>query len=259
MTEPDPSAQADNWNVHWEHFADAASENPAQIYRHRVVLNLLKETREGPMRLLDLGSGQGVFLAKAVTELPAAELAGFELSQVGAEITRRKAPRARVVAANLFTPPPELGAFEHWATRAVCLEVLEHVDDPTAFLTAAAKYLAPGAKIFITVPGGPMSAFDRHIGHRQHFNRSSIAKVLEGAGYEVDRVCLAGFPFFNLYRLVVIARGRRLAEDVNASNQGAMSSLARLIMGVFRALFVANIFDSPFGWQVVAVGRKSLQ
>lgn len=84
MTEPDPSTKADNWNVHWEHFADAASENPAQIYRHRLVLNLLKETSEGAMRLLDLGSGQGDFLAKAVSELPAAELAGFELSEVGA-------------------------------------------------------------------------------------------------------------------------------------------------------------------------------
>jgi SAM-dependent methyltransferase len=257
MTEPDPSVKADNWNVHWEHFADAASDNPAQIYRHRILLNLLKETNGGAMRLLDLGSGQGDFLARAVTELPIAELAGFELSRVGAEITRRKAPRAKIVAANLFEPPPELKAFEHWATRAVCSEVLEHVDDPTAFLNAAAKYLTPGAMIVITVPGGPMSAFDRHIGHRQHFTRSSIAKVLEAAGFEVDRVCLAGFPFFNLYRLVVIARGGRLAADVNASNQGAMSSLARLTMKVFRTLFVANIFDSPFGWQVVAVGRKS--
>ena len=255
--EENAKTKSDNWNTHWEHFADAASENPAQIYRHRILLNLLKDASAGAMRLLDLGSGQGDFLAKAASELPAAELAGFELSQVGVEITRRKAPRAKVVAANLFAPPPELRAFEHWATFAVCAEVLEHVDDPAAFLSAAANYLAHGATIFITVPGGPMSAFDRHIGHRQHFTRSSISKVLEAAGFEVDRVCLAGFPFFNLYRMVVISRGRRLADDINANNQGAMSSLARLTMRVFRTLFVANIFDSPFGWQVVAVGRKS--
>jgi 2-polyprenyl-3-methyl-5-hydroxy-6-metoxy-1,4-benzoquinol methylase len=248
--------KSDNWDSHWEHFAAAASENPAQIYRHRILLDLLKDASEGTMRLLDLGSGQGDFLAKAASQLPAAELAGFELSEVGAEITRRKAPRAKVVAANLFAPPPEIGAFKNWATFAVCAEVLEHVDDPAAFLQAAADYLAPGATIFITVPGGPMSAFDRHIGHRQHFNRASISKVLKAAGFEVDRVCLAGFPFFNLYRLVVIARGNRLVDDVSISSQGAASPLARLTMAVFRGLFVANILDSPFGWQVVAVGRK---
>lgn len=256
--EESAKTKPDDWNEHWEHFAAAATENPAQIYRHRIILNLLKAAGSGAMRLLDLGSGQGDFLAKAATDLPAAELAGFELSEVGAEITRRKAPRAKVVAANLFSPPPEIKAFDNWANFAVCIEVLEHVDDPAAFLKAASSYLAPGATIFITVPGGPMSAFDRHIGHRQHFTRASIAKVLKAAGFEVDRVCLAGFPFFNLYRLVVISRGERLADDVNANLQkGAMSSLARVTMKVFQVLFVANIFDSPFGWQVVAVGRKS--
>lgn len=250
--------KSDDWNEHWEHFAVAATENPAQIYRHRIVLNLLKGAGSGAMRLLDLGSGQGDFLAKAATALPSAELAGFELSQVGAEITRRKAPRAKVVAANLFSPPPEIVAFENWGTYAVCIEVLEHVDDPVAFLKASANYLAPNARIFITVPGGPMSAFDRHIGHRQHFTRSSISKVLKAAGFEVDRVCLAGFPFFNLYRLVVISRGERLADDVNANRQqGGMSLLARVTMKVFQVLFAANILNSPLGWQVLAVGRKS--
>jgi SAM-dependent methyltransferase len=250
----------DNWDEHWEHFADAASENPAQTYRHQVLLRLLKERGDGKsgMQLLDLGSGMGDFLAMAALELPAAKLAGFELSLVGVQITQRKVPRATVISANLFAPPPEVKAFEHWATCAVCSEVLEHVDDPVAFLNAASAYLASGATILITVPGGPMSAFDHHIGHRQHFTRSSIASVLKRAGFEVDRVYLAGFPFFNLYRLVVISRGKRLADDVNANLQhGAMSSVAKVTMKIFQKLFIGNILDSPFGWQVVAIGRKS--
>jgi ubiquinone/menaquinone biosynthesis C-methylase UbiE len=253
----DAKAKSDDWNEHWEHFADAAVENPAQIYRHQVLVNLLKENNRDGMRLLDLGSGQGDFLVRAARELPTAELAGFELSQVGVEITRRKVPRATVISANLFSPPEEIRKFAGWANCAVCSEVLEHVDDPEAFLKAASEYLAPGAKIFITVPGGPMSAFDRHIGHRQHFTRDSIAAVLKGAGFEVARVYMAGFPFFNLYRLVVISRGKKLADDVNANLQkGAMSPLARLTMKTFQKLFVANKLDSKLGWQVVAVGRK---
>ena len=101
-----------------------------------------------------------------------------------------------------------------------------------------------------------MSAFDRVIGHRQHFTRDSIQKVLDAAGFETQRVYMAGFPFFNLYRLTVIARGQKLADDVKAGQQGAASRLASAVMAVFRFLFRANILDTPFGWQVVAVARN---
>jgi hypothetical protein len=109
----------------------------------------------------------------------------------------------------------------------------------------------------VTVPGGPMSAFDRHIGHRQHFDRRKIRSILEQAGYSVERTYLTGFPFFNLYRLLVIARGKRLACDVETKSAGKSSGLARFVMKVFRVLFHANLLDSPFGWQVVATARKA--
>src|SRR5262249_26152467 len=93
---------------------------------------------------------------------------------------------------------------------------------------------------------------------RQHFTRGSISKVLAGGGFEVERVCMAGFPFFNLYRLAVISRGDKLADEVSVSNKaGAMSRVAKATMAVFRFLFRFNTLDSLFGWQVVAVARKS--
>ena len=140
---------------------------------------------------------------------------------------------------------------------AVCSEVLEHVDSPVDFLKASRPFLAAGAKLVVTVPGGPMSAFDRHIGHRQHFTRDSISRVLAEAGFTVERVYLSGFPFFNLYRCVVIARGERLAVDVNAGQRGFSAWLAGTVMAVFRGLFKFNLMNSPLGWQVVAVARKT--
>jgi hypothetical protein len=102
-----------------------------------------------------------------------------------------------------------------------------------------------------------MSAFDRHIGHRQHFTRESISQVLREAGFDVERVYMAGFPFFNLYRLAVISRGEKLIEEVKTGAEGSGSSLARLAMAVFRFLFRFNLLATPFGWQVVAVARKA--
>jgi hypothetical protein len=77
--------------------------------------------------------------------------------------------------------------------------------------------------------------------------------VLADGGFTVERVLRAGFPFFNLYRGVVIARGERLASDV----EGPTSFSASLAMAAFRFLFTFNLTDSPFGWQIVAVARKT--
>jgi hypothetical protein len=184
------------------------------------------------------------------------EFVGFELSERGVDISRKKIPDARFEVADLFHPPAVLEEFSGWAMNAICSEVLEHVDSPETLMAAASQYLAPGASVIVTVPGGPMSAFDRHIGHRQHFTRESIRAVLENAGYVVDCVWLSGFPFFNLYRAMVIARGSKLTEDVESGKSGHGSTLANMAMGVFRLLFHFNLWNSRWGWQVVAVARK---
>ena len=255
-----PRASQDNWDAHWDHYAESAAQNPAQRMRHEIIARLLcEDAGKGVMRLFDFGSGQGDLVQKLEPLLPNARFVGAELSESGVAISRRKVPGATFLVADIFQPPPALNDFVGWATHAVCSEVLEHVDDPVAFLKRARHYLAPGARLIVTVPGGPMSAFDRHIGHRQHFDRRKIHTMLEQAGYSVERTYLAGFPFFNLYRLLVIARGRRLAHDVETKSEGISSGLARFAMKVFRVLFHANLLDSPFGWQVVAVARKVSQ
>ncbi|HEY8995358.1 MAG TPA: class I SAM-dependent methyltransferase [Lacunisphaera sp.] len=249
--------EQDDWDNHWTHYAAAASRNPAQRMRHDIIVRLLREDPRAAARTLDIGSGQGDLLVKLAQACPGAELLGFELSASGVEISRRKLPQAKFMVADLFQPPPELAGFTGWATAAVCSEVLEHVDSPVDFMKAARAYLAEEARVVVTVPGGPMSAFDRHIGHRQHFTRQSIAGFLEQAGYRVERVYLSGFPFFNLYRGVVIARGESLAGDVSSGGRGFAARLADGVMAVFRGLFRLNLLDSPFGWQVVAVARKA--
>ena len=249
-------ASRDDWDTHWDHYAESAAENPAQQMRHDIIARLLYADAKSEMRVLDLGSGQGDLVAKLQPILPNARFVGAELSESGVAISQRKMRGATFLVADLFQPPAALNEFTGWATHAVCSEVLEHVDDPVAFLKRSQTYLAPNARLIVTVPGGPMSAFDRHIGHRQHFDRRKIHSMLEQTGYSVDRLYLAGFPFFNLYRLLVIARGKRLAENVDSKPGGASSGLARFAMKLFGVLFHANLLDSPFGWQVIATARK---
>jgi len=242
----------DDWDALWVAHADSNARNPAQQFRRRLVVRLLAD-HEPVQRLLDIGSGTGDVIADAHARWPAAELLGIELSHTGVEIASHKVPDARFEVVDLIAQPAPLAGREAWATHAVCSEVLEHVDDPVALMANARAWLAPGAVVVVTVPGGPMSSFDRHIGHRRHFAPADLAGVLHGAGYDVLRCSGAGFPFFNVYRSVVIARGDRLIEDTSVGEHGAASRGAELAMAVFRPLLRTGTRLSPRGWQTVAV------
>ncbi|MGH9178519.1 MAG: class I SAM-dependent methyltransferase [Acidimicrobiales bacterium] len=246
--------EQDDWDRHWRHYADSASTNPAEAYRRRLVLRHLA-LGDGAHRVLDIGSGQGDLAAELKRRHPQAEVVGLELSRHGVEVARAKVPEATFVEHDLLaagTPSPGLSG---WATHAVCSEVLEHVDEPAVLLTNARAFLSPGCRLVVTVPGGPRSAFDRHIGHRRHYDRAALREVLERAGLEVDMVAAVGFPFFNLYRLAVVLRGQKLIEDVAAGDEAPASGLAMAVMRVFGLLFAANLPSSPWGWQLVALAR----
>src|SRR5207249_242260 len=113
--------------------------------------------------------GQGDFSRELKHLYPSAELVGIDLSETGVAIAKRKVPDAEFFVHDLTQPLALPERYRNWATHAVCSEVLEHIDDPVKALRNASECLAPGGRLVITVPGGPMSAFDRHIGHRGHF------------------------------------------------------------------------------------------
>jgi SAM-dependent methyltransferase len=243
---------ADDWDRHWDDYSGAAADNPAQRYRHRIALHLVGR-RGAPSRLVDVGSGQGDLLVQAAERWPEAALLGLEVSALGIRQSERKVPRARFLERDLLQAPDVPAELAGWGTHAICSEVLEHVDEPVRLLRGAAAYLAPGCRLVVTVPGGPMSAFDRHIGHRRHFTPESIAGVLREAGFEVLLATGAGFPFFNLYRALVIARGARLIEDVRGD--GTANPAARAAMLAFRPLFRLSLPRCRWGTQIVAVAR----
>lgn len=251
----DPAA-IDDWDRHWNDFGAANSANPAQRYRHRLGIALIGRHGE-PARLVDVGSGQGDFLELAARCWPRAELLGLEISQQGVDVTRVRVPGAHVERRDLLDDGPVDVRLRHWATHAFCSEVLEHVDDPTALMRATRAYLAPACRVVVTVPGGRMSAFDQHIGHRRHFTPADLRGVLEDAGYRVMLATGAGFPFFNLYRALVVARGAKLIEDAVASENGRPSLALRFGMAGFDALFRLNLPRSRWGAQIVAVAEAA--
>ncbi len=250
---PNPGASSiDDWDSHWAEYADSASDNPAQEYRRLVITELVE--RDGlPRRVLDIGSGQGDLLAMLRERWPAAELAGLELSAEGIRRSRTKVPSARFCQIDLVSESEIPEDLAGWADVAVCSEVLEHVDDPVRLLRSAIRCVAPGGLLVVTVPGGPRTAFDRFIGHRRHFRPAMLRSVLHQAGLDVEQARGTGFPFFNLYKLVVLLRGKALVRD--ASTTAEPSRAAALAMRAFSVVLRPSVNSSRFGWQLAARAR----
>ncbi len=259
VAEPTPHrapAVADDWDDHWAVFGDPARINPANHYRTRLILGALGTPPPGSV-VADIGSGQGELAMALRRRFPSAEVLGIEYSEEGVR-------RARAVAAaegldvtfiqrDLLEPRAVAEALpRRRAARAVCSEVLEHVDEPEVLLAHAADYLDAGCRLVVTVPGGPRSALDRHIGHRRHYDAASLRALLDRSGFEVRQVLRAGFPFFNLYRLAVVARGQRLVEDLRRA-PGPPGAVERAVAWAFDRSFRATLDDSALGWQLVAV------
>jgi len=246
----------DDWDRHWQEFNQTAEQNPAQNYRRELILAMLGIAGSGQgARIIDIGSGQGDMAAAIRARFSSAEILGLELSKSGVEISRRKLPGARFIQRDLLDATEPLEDQRGWATHAICSEVIEHLDDPALLLRNARAYMSASCCLILTAPGGPMSAFDRYIGHRKHWRRQEIEVLLRETGYTPEIVTGAGFPFFNLYRCLVILRGSKLITDVSAGPAKKVSPAARAAMAVFDRLICRHLNSSRRGWQMVAKAR----
>jgi SAM-dependent methyltransferase len=248
----------DDWDDHWDTIGEFSLRNPANAYRHKMVMQLLGDVRPGSV-LLDIGSGQGQFALDFSRNRPDVQVYGVEYSAEGVRRANADAQReglgARFIQRNLLEPV-SLDEGQPPATHAVCSEVLEHVDDPTTLMRESLALLRPGAKVVVTVPGGPRTAFDKHIGHYRHFTGSALHEILSNAGLDVDMVLRTGFPFFNLYKLAVMARGQKLVREVQERQPNAAPSKLEALAGaVFRQGFKINRDDTRYGWQIAALAH----
>lgn len=84
--------------------------------------------------------------------------------------------------------------------------ILEHVDDPVLILKHFRRFLAPGGKMFITVPNAEvlnrrlghlagllpdmqeLSEHDLLLGHKRYYTVESLRKDVQEAGYNIQRL-----------------------------------------------------------------------
>lgn len=156
---------------------------------------------EGAASLLELGLGHGI--TTGVFERHFKRHVVVDASPAVIENFRRKFPRSKVEIAESY--------FETFDTPerfdvVVFGYILEHVDDPVAILKHFRRFLAPGGRMFLTVPNAEvlnrklghlagllpdmqlLSEHDLLLGHKRYYTVESLQKDIRQAGYEVRRL-----------------------------------------------------------------------
>lgn len=239
----------DDWNQHWEDFAKIAAINPANQYRNHFIL---KQIPAGFLHVLDIGCGQGILIRELIPHRTEAVFYGIDISEKSISIANKQQINANFIQLNMLLLPEPLPAFlDNNIDVAICSEVLEHIDDPLLFLQNIKPFLKKDASLIITVPGGLRTAYDKYLGHRKHYSKKSLTDLLHRADYHIEKIWAAGFPFFNLYKMLIFMRGHKMIRDAKINNISFLQkSLSRLFSFLFR-------FNLPhFGWQLVAVVKK---
>ena len=72
----------------------------------------------------------------------------------------------------------------------VLFDVLEHIQEPELFLTAACWHLKPGGWIFVNVPAltGLFSRYDEAVGHFRRYSPASLRHLLTNQPIELELI-----------------------------------------------------------------------
>jgi 2-polyprenyl-3-methyl-5-hydroxy-6-metoxy-1,4-benzoquinol methylase len=86
--------------------------------------------------------------------------------------------------------PGDLHGLEHCFDTVLCLNVLEHLENPAGVLESLRGALKPNGKLVVLVPNVPgiFGTLDRSLGHKRRYSPAAARQLLEAEGFQVERV-----------------------------------------------------------------------
>ncbi len=245
----------EEWDRIWMQFHKGLARNPGRLYRYQIISQIIKARINGGNHLIvDVGCGTGELLSHLAEQLSPQNLLGLDISKAGILIAQDNYPNLNFALIKVENDGFASTAIKAGADIIVCSEVLEHLEEPKKILKFISNNLLAEGVLIVTVPAGPMSFFERFIGHHKHYTKDSITQLLETAGFNRIEVQRAGFPGINLIRLASMLRGKRILNDLAESQSKPV--LLGLGLRIAELIMRHSFKDSIFGWQLVAVCKK---
>lgn len=204
-------------------------------------------------RILELGAGTGgnvALLQKFGT------VTAVEMNEAARDIARARHAGADVRAGTLPHELPLAGQ----RFDLVCLfDVLEHVEDDAASLSAARALLAPGGFLLITVPAykflfGP---HDEELHHKRRYEREELQARLRAAGFRIEKLTFINAALLPL-ALALRLLDRLLHRSTPTGTGLPAPPLNALLAGVFGAeAWLLPFVSLPFGLSLLALASPA--
>ena len=201
-------------------------------------------------RILDVGCGTGANLLM-LSKYGDAE--GVDVSEDALAFCRERGLKnVKLGAAEKL--PYEDGTFD----LVTALDVVEHLDDDLGGLREMRRVLRPGGRVLLFVPTFMFlwGLQDDVSNHRRRYRLPELRRVLEQAGFEIERTTYANITFFLPILLArKLMRVTRIkAESENNINVSALNGVLGSLLGAESV--VLRFMDIPFGVSGLCVARK---
>ena len=145
--------------------------------------------------VVDVGCGDGGPVAFCARQGAHVILADMDAERLAGAAARLKDTPARRIESHVTDANP-LPLPDACASRVICMEVLEHVEDTSVLLAELVRVGEPGALYLITVPGDVQERMQKHLAPPEYFERpnhiriidpESFGAMVEAAGLTIER------------------------------------------------------------------------
>ena len=151
--------------------------------------------------VLDVGCGDGVFIGFCARRGAEITFADIDAGKIAAVTARLQESSARAIHPLVSDANP-LPLPDSYADKVIAMEVMEHVDNPPAFLQELVRVGKPGALYLLSVPDAASERVQQHLAPPGHFakpnhinvfDREAFEKLVTDAGLVVERKAYYGF------------------------------------------------------------------
>jgi ubiquinone/menaquinone biosynthesis C-methylase UbiE len=232
------------------------------VARRNLIAALLADLRPhaSPLKILDIGCGTGAMLDVLA---PYGKVVGADFSPEALSFCRSRGERNgneyNLVRADVRRLPFAENQFD----VVTAMDIIEHIDRDKDALLEICRVLAPGGRLFATVPAfaSLWSEHDEALHHYRRYRALEFKDVVQRAGLTVEKTSYtltALFPLVWLFRQAAnaarrIRNGHQPQAHLVRFPQPINSALLSLVKAETQIVRRMNL---PFGVTVVLVARK---
>ena len=213
----------------WGQWDDMKSFGPASRHVRRIIMRMIQGLEFSTV--LDAGCGVGTLIAALMQRYPQVQYTGTDISREGIERGKQKVGSANFQVLNL-----EKESLKKTFDLVLCIDVIEHIENDVK----AIQQLKQMTKkhLLLVVPTGPLFEQERiSVGHVHGFSVKEVEEKLQHAGFSITKKISWGFPFYNLYRRLVM----RLPASTVSGKYGFKKRV------ISEAIYLLLFFNLPVG------------